>query len=277
MGVEMSVAGLDMVSVDTAIHPEHHRIVQTVRNWFHLPFQGMGYLAEKRRWGTYWNNARIYTSGFPVAEVGPFMEDLRQYYCDWSEPVYLYIDNPDAELELGPALCQVGWQPEEPELYLAHVGPVARGREIPGLEIWPVCEWNLAQVVTTRLRAFADSDETSDPVRVRAEIARRERELSETGRGLLARVNGEPAGVIWWHEEPLDIWVNQIGVRIPFRRQGIASELLRQCTEDAYYRGYRSVLLNVTSDNRAAIRLYRKLGFLGQVYKTRRYVLDKGA
>lgn len=271
----MSVASLEISGLDIAIRPDHSRVTQTIRNWFHFPFLGMGHLAERRRWGTYWNNAQVYTSGFPVAEIEPFMADLRKYYPPRLEPICLHIDNPTAGVELGPALHQFGWRPREPELYLAHAGPLAPAFEIPGLEIWPVYELNLGQFVATRLRAFGHNEETPDPVRVKAEIARREQELWGSGRGLLARVDGQPAGIIWWHEEPLDIWINQVGVRIPFRRQGIASEMLRQCMEDAYYRGYKSVLLNVAGDNTAAMRLCQRLGFQDPVYQTYCYVLDE--
>jgi GNAT superfamily N-acetyltransferase len=256
-------------------HPAHDRIAQTVKGWFHLPFRAMGYVAEPRHWGTYWNDAQIYTSGFPVDEIGPFLADLREYYADRSVSINLYVDDRGADMELGPVLCQAGWRVDEPELYLAHVGPVAPPSEIPGLEFWPVYESNLCQFATTRLRAFSESDDMPDLSRVKDEIAWRGRELSGTGRGMLARMHGQPAGIIWWQEEILDIWVNQIGTRAPFRGQGITGELLRQCTEDAYYRGYKSVLLNVAGDNLVALSLYHRLGFCDQVYWCRRYVLDR--
>lgn len=259
--------------VNSGSHPEHDRLAQTVKSWFHLPYLGMGYVAEPRRWGTYWSNAQVYTSGFPVNELEPFLADLRTYYADQPEPIHLYVDNPWADAELGPALRHAGWAAAVPELYLAHVGSVAPPPEVPGLEIWPVHESNLGQFAATRLRACGDSEEAPDPCRVKAEIARRARELSGTGRGLLAKISGQPVAVIWWQEEFLDIWVNQLATRVPFRRQGIASELLRQCTEDAYDRGHKSVVLNVVSDNVAARRLYHRLGFRDEVYWCRRYVL----
>jgi len=261
--------------MNNGTHLAHDRIAQTVRSWFHLPFQAMGYVAEPRHWGTYWNNAQIYTSGFPVDELDPFLADLREYYADETRSIYLYIDDREVDLELGSVLCEAGWRPVEPELFLAHVGPVSPPFEIPGLEVWPVYESNLCQFAATRLRAFGASDDVPDPSGIKAEIARCERDLLGTGRGMLAKVHGQPAGVIWWHEVLLDIWVNLVGTRTPFRGQGIAAELLRQCTEDAYDRRYRSVLLNVVSDNLLALRLYHRLGFRDQVYWCHRYVLDR--
>jgi GNAT superfamily N-acetyltransferase len=233
----------------------------------------MGYVAEPRRWGTYWNNAQVYTSGFPVAELAAFLADLRAYYAGQTHPIYLYVDNPWADAELGLALRRAGWQPDAPELYLAHVGSVAPSREVPGLEIWPVLEANLGQFAATRLRAVSESEEAPDPSQLRAEITRRGQELSGTGRGMVAKICGQPVAVVWWHEEPLDIWINHVSTRVPFRRQGIASEVLRQCTEDAYDRGYKSVLINVDSDNVPARRLYHRLGFRDEVYWCRPYVL----
>ena len=66
-------------------HPAHNRLAQTVKDWFHLPFQSMGYVAEPRRWGTYWNNAQVYTSGFPPDELSPFLADLRGWFESPSE------------------------------------------------------------------------------------------------------------------------------------------------------------------------------------------------
>jgi GNAT superfamily N-acetyltransferase len=234
----------------------------------------MGYVAEPRRWGTYWSNAQVYTSGFPVNELRPFIADLKTYYADQPELVYLCVDSPWADAELGPALRHAGWVAESPELYLAHIGSLPPPSEVAGLEIWPVYESNLGQFAAARLRALASNEEELDPSQVKAEIARREQELSGTGRGLLAKISGQPVAVIWWWEEYLDIWINQLATRVPFRRQGIASELLRQCTEDAYDRGHRSVVLNVDSDNVVARRLYHYLGFRDEVYWCRRYVLE---
>jgi hypothetical protein len=167
-------------------HPEHDRLAQIVKSWFHLPFHSMGYVAEPRRWGTYWNNAQVYTSGFPVAELAAFLADLHAYYAGQTHPIYLYVDNPWADAELGLALRRAGWQPDAPELYLAHVGSVAPSREVPGLEIWPVLEANLGQFAATRLRAVSESEEAPDPSQLRAEITRRGQELSGTGRGMVA-------------------------------------------------------------------------------------------
>jgi GNAT superfamily N-acetyltransferase len=206
--------------------------------------------------------------------VDGFLDDLRAHYAGQAHPIHVYVDNAWADAELGPALRQAGWQPEAPEIYLAHVGPVAPPCDVPGLEIWPVLEANLGQFAATQLRAVSDCEEAPDPSRVKAEITRRALELSGTGRGLLAKICGQPVAAIWWHEEPLDIWINHVSTRVPFRRQGIAGELLRQCTEDAYYRGYKSVLINVDSDNLPARRLYHRLGFRDEVYWCRPYVLD---
>jgi GNAT superfamily N-acetyltransferase len=259
----------------TGTHPEHNRIAQTVRGWFHLPFQSMGSVAERRRWGTYWNNARVYTSGFPPDKLEAFLVDLREYYHGQLSSIHLYIDDPGADAEMGPALQDAGWKAKAPELYLAHVGSVARPSEIQGLEIWPVHESNLCQFAATRLRAFSNSEEAADPYHIRDEISRRAQDLLGTGRGMLAKVHKEPAGIIWWHEETLDVWVKQLGTRIPFRRQGIARELLRQCIEDTYDRGFKSALARLSSNNVAARSLYHRLGFRDEVYWCRCYVLEK--
>ena len=40
-------------------HPQHSAIAAEVRGWFHNPYQGMGYRAERGRWGTYWSHGLV--------------------------------------------------------------------------------------------------------------------------------------------------------------------------------------------------------------------------
>jgi GNAT superfamily N-acetyltransferase len=237
----------------------------------------MGYYAERRRWGTYWNNAQVYTEGLALDEVEAFLADVREYYAGQAEDVYIHVDDRSVDAELGPALCAAGCVPGAAKLFLAHVGSPPPARPVPGLDLAPVDESNLRAFAETKLRALGSREDPPDPAGLEHEIARRRRELAETGRGRLARVAGQPAGVLWWHANPQDIWVNLVATRLPFRGRGVAGEMLRRCVEDAYGRGARCVVINVAADNLPALRLYRRLGFQDEVYWRPDYILEKGA
>jgi ribosomal protein S18 acetylase RimI-like enzyme len=256
--------------MDTATHLDHGNLVQVVRDWFHLLYQGMGYRAERRSWGTYWNNGHIYVVGFPPDQVKAFLADVRQYYG--RRPVFINIDDADLDSELGPALVEAGCAWGKADIFLAHVGPVPQFSPLQGLEVESVDEPNLSEFAETRLRAFANPEEGPDADQVSDEIDRRRAELAGSGRGMLARIQGEPAGVVWWYDEGDDVWILYLATRMPFRRRGIGRRLLAQCLAEGYDRGCRSVMINVETHNARAIRLYHWLGFLDQIHWRRRYL-----
>jgi ribosomal protein S18 acetylase RimI-like enzyme len=86
-------------------------------------------------------------------------------------------------------------------------------------------------------------------------------------------VDGEPAAVIGWYEEPKDRFVFQLGTRVPFRMRGVARRLLCDAVAEGYDRGCRSVLLNTDVDD-TPIRLYQRMGFTDEVYWTQEYILN---
>jgi ribosomal-protein-alanine N-acetyltransferase len=58
-----------------------------------------------------------------------------------------------------------------------------------------------------------------------------------------------------------EMHVNKIAVRSPQRRQGIATALMKDCTDFARARGIRSISLEVRQSNRGAQDFYRHLSF----------------
>lgn len=58
-----------------------------------------------------------------------------------------------------------------------------------------------------------------------------------------------------------EMHVNKIAVRVPQRRQGIATALMKHCTDFARSRGIRAISLEVRQSNRGAQDFYRRLGF----------------
>jgi ribosomal-protein-alanine N-acetyltransferase len=58
-----------------------------------------------------------------------------------------------------------------------------------------------------------------------------------------------------------DAKINSLGVSPRFRHRGIAASLLKQTMLELSSRGFARTLLEVRSDNEAAIALYLRLGF----------------
>jgi ribosomal protein S18 acetylase RimI-like enzyme len=137
---------------------------------------------------------------------------------------------------------------------------------------------NLAEFVTVKLKAFANSEETPPEENLQAELKQRRLELSGTAQGMLALVGGQAAGIIWWYKEAgpeaTDWWINWLGTRVPYRDQGIGSALLRQCLADGYATGCRSTMINVLAENKRATRLYQGVGFQDEIYWRQRYIFD---
>jgi ribosomal protein S18 acetylase RimI-like enzyme len=259
-------------------HPNHNPIALTLWRWFHDPFEGIGYRAQKRPWGTYWSHGGVYCHDLPLDQAHAFLGDLRAYYslADLDDDaIQIIVDDPEQDARLGPVLLDAGWTTGKTDLFLAHVGPMPAPPIIEGLRVDEVSAANVRAFVTTRLRAFSDDDTPPDSVRLTAQVAQRQGELTGSGRGMLVRVKaecdvGEYAASMWWYDEPEATWIVLLGVRAPFRRRGIARWLLCQRLIQAQTEG-KPALINVTTENIDALRLYRRLGFTDVVYRRRRY------
>lgn len=247
-----------------------------VRRWFHDPYTGMGYRAEKHRWGTYWSHGQVYAADVQPADVPAFLADVRACYRDENAPgqdVHINLDSRDADVALGSVLLAAGCTRTATQVFLAHDGAPRACPAVPGLTVEPATAANIDALARTKMRAF-DADDAVPPAPGLAyEIAQRRLELSGSARGLLARLDGEPAGFVWWYAEADADWIVLLGVRAPFRRRGLARWLLCRRLIEAR-RQHRPVLINVLTDNARALRLYRSLGFVHEVYWRYRYVLS---
>jgi ribosomal protein S18 acetylase RimI-like enzyme len=79
--------------------------------------------------------------------------------------------------------------------------------------------------------------------------------------------DGEPVAVaqvryrwsVWWEAE--DCWLEDLYVAPEARREGVGRKLVEAVVDRARERGCRRVELDVSSENPAAMALYRSLGF----------------
>ena len=190
------------------------------------------------------------------------------------------LDSSTLERQLEPALAAAGWSEGESDIFLAHIGPARSGQALEGtgstaIQMEPVAETNLRDYALTGLIAFKDAEEEPDEETLAAEIARRREELAGSSRGLLARVDGVPAGIMRWFDELPDIWIIGLAVRPTFRRQGIGSALLKRRLVDSYAAGRRSIIINVAVNNDGARRLYGRLGFVDEVYRRTQFISSR--
>jgi ribosomal-protein-alanine N-acetyltransferase len=101
-----------------------------------------------------------------------------------------------------------------------------------------------------------------------------EGELHASGRlALTAKREGRLLGYLfamWFYDE---MHVNKIAVDASARRQGLAEELMRHCTDFALSHGVKSISLEVRKSNDGAQEFYRHLHF-APLYVRPRYYPD---
>jgi len=86
---------------------------------------------------------------------------------------------------------------------------------------------------------------------------------------LVAKSNNKIVGFAYatlFREYPLEVSepfaaVNDLYVLPDFRGRGIGRKLLNECLNRIKEKGFSAVMLNVLSEDKAAIKLYEKLGF----------------
>jgi len=85
---------------------------------------------------------------------------------------------------------------------------------------------------------------------------------------------GELAGcaVVYWDSETF--YLGSIAVREEYRGKGIGTELIKKCAEMAEKLGFDSVWLEVSVNNRTAIEIYEKSGFI--IYETLKHFYGIG-
>ena len=232
----------------------------------------MGYEVEERRFGFYQRQkdtgrTRATVRRLSADEVPAFIEDLRRYS---GGEVRFYVDDRELDGRVGPALAAHGCVPEMAETFLAHTGgtpPRASASDDVGVET--VDGETIEEAVRTAMKGFADSEAEPDGAEFRRRLALRRAEMRGVGRFLLARVSGEPASALGFHEGR-DRFVFNLATRVPFRGFGLASRLLSEVLEGAGERGCRSTIINADEAGRPA-GLYRASGFTDEVYWRRKY------
>ena len=123
-----------------------------------------------------------------------------------------------------------------------------------------------APAVAALLAAFRDHLGYEGPSDA-SMLASVERIIGRDDAEYLLAGDGEPFGVaqvryrwsVWWDAE--DCWLEDLYVSEQARGRGVGRTLTRAVIDRARERGCRRVELDVSSENPAALALYRSLGF----------------
>jgi ribosomal protein S18 acetylase RimI-like enzyme len=256
-------------------HPEHDAIAAEVRSWYTQSLPNMGIQAEQRRYGVYRRNLKapdycdLVVQSLQPDAVPDFLADVRKYYGNHSVKISVY--RREIDLAVRETLCAAGCSRIE-HTYLVHGGEIPKASSVPGLIVELVTHANLLDYQISMLKAFGNSEAKPEPNEIESGLALRRAELDGSGCFLIARVEGEAAGVIAWYEGK-DRFIFLLGTRIPFRNRGIARQLLCYVVADTYAKSCRSVLLNTNPED-TPIHLYRRMGFTDEVYWRARYTLE---
>jgi ribosomal protein S18 acetylase RimI-like enzyme len=79
---------------------------------------------------------------------------------------------------------------------------------------------------------------------------------------LIALYNNETAGVLQFEVKNKIVWLGHIAIDEKFRGKGIANELVKKYIQDNQIVFNTKYQLWVIQDNEAAVKLYRKFGFV---------------
>ena len=241
--------------------------------WYTRSIPEMGLYVQQRRFGFYQrqkdtDRVRATVRHLPAEDVPRFLEDLREY--SGQEGITFHIDDRELDGRLRPVLLESGCIPDVAEVFLAHTGGMALLTSEPEeLSVEAVNTDTIEEAVRTERKGFADSEAEPDAEELRWRLTLRRAEMGGQGRFLLARIAGQPASVVAFYEGE-DRFVHHLATRVPFRRQGIASRLLKEVLVGAGERGCRSTIISAAEHGRP-VGLYRSLGFTDEVYWRREY------
>lgn len=261
-------------------HPHHDAVAAAIRDIYRQNHPEMGWTVEERPFGVYRRNVKAPTYPSVIlrnagpGDVPAILADAREHFRGIPRPVRIMIDDPEAEVALGPALAATGVQLDERTQYLAHVGRIPKAPEVPSLTVEVVEAGGLVEYEDTRARGFANADGPTPPGDLSWRVDLRRAEMEGGARYWLARIDGEPAGAMSWIDRP-DRMIFSLSTRIPLRKRGIASHLICRLLAESERVGARSVIINADEAD-TPIDLYRRLGFTDEVYWHATYELALG-
>ena len=111
-------------------------------------------------------------------------------------------------------------------------------------------------VATLWREALADSSPHNDPVTSIQQKIAVDRDLL-----LVCIMNGSVVGTVMGGYDGHRGWIYSVAVKLEYRGQGVAADLVRRLEKDLVSRGCSKVNLQVRTSNKKAVAFYQKLGY----------------
>lgn len=252
-------------------HPDHDEVAAEVRAWYtrptpeiglHVEAHWFGYLAE----GPGAVGRRAMLGLDDSGQLARALAEATELSGD--RELDLWVDDRERAEILDASLSGSGYRPTQDTVYLALVGPIAAHPGPADLSVVDLDVDDLGTWAEVKLRGFGDTEAAPAPDLVAVEVAQRRAEapLARYRMGLL---EGEPVSALA-HYTGTDQLVFSLATRLPFRHRGVAQALLGIWAEDGVRDGCRSLIINA-DDGGTPASLYRRMGFVDEVYWQRRY------
>jgi GNAT superfamily N-acetyltransferase len=263
----------DSQETPARVHPEHDAVAREIRGWFTASAPEIGYEVGEHWFGY------LSELGETTARVILLIDDPGRVPAALAEAraasgkgeLTIWVDDRERAARLDAALRDCGGQTDHATTHLALVGALAGQAGPEDLLIETIGEDRLEEWAAVKLRCFSDTEAAPPAGRLASEVAfhRAELPLTEHQFGL---VGGEPAAVLAYYTGDTDQLVFNLGTRVPYRHRGIAQAMLARWAAAGRALGCRSLIINADDGGRPEA-LYRRLGFVDEIYWYRKYEL----
>lgn len=255
-------------------HSLHDDIAQNVRSWYLEPAPDMGYTADPSWFGVVRGNTNADFAAATVTtldddDVGRFVAELRASFG--RRVVHVQVESEAMRPSLDAALVGAGFVRAATTAHLVHGGPLPEVSAPGGFEFDPIDAEGIPEFSRVKLQGFGSTEADPALADLERENGFRRTELTGSNGFAIGRIDGEAAGIIAWYGGD-DSLIFLVATRVPFRRRGLASALIRRVLEVSDRQGGRSVLINADVDD-DPVDLYRRLGFTDEVYRQHTYDL----
>lgn len=255
-------------------HPGHDAVAEEVAGWYTTSTPEIGSQISER-WYGYQSDlsptqARVILRVDEPDQVPAALADAQA--ASGMRVLTIRVDDRERAARLDGTLRGNGCKPGEATTHLALVGPMT-GRTGPeDLVIESIGDARLEEWATVKLQTFGDTESTPAPDRLAQEVATRRNELS-VAECQLGRLGPESVAMLAYYRGS-DQLVFNLGTRVPYRHQGIAQAMLAHWVAAGTASGCRSLIINATDGGRPA-ELYRRLGFIDEIYWYQTYELAR--
>ena len=256
------------------VHPEHDALQRELRSWFTNSAPTIGYFVSKHWYGYLTEpdscfGARLILDVEEAEQVPEALAEAKSA-CP-NQEITIWVDDRERVRRLDRSLRELGCRPAKATTHLALVGRLNTRKGPENLEIKTVDPLDLESWATVKLQSFDDVETNPSPERLSTEIVVRRSEFAQADYQL-GMIKGEPVAVLGYYRG-LDRLAFILGTRMPYRHRGIAQAMLATWVDAGLADGCRSLMINADDPGMPA-DLYRRIGFVDEVYWYKRYELN---